>query len=148
MRRLGLIALLAGCDNEVDFTIAAESLRSYEAQGVLAVDVVLLGETVRRFELALDEVAEVTAPDLLVVGNTYGVAAFLDLDGDGLCSPEPTDLPWIFQYSPGVKIDYRWVPDPEESEISAEACLWFAGHPTTAGAEAMPTDSGADTDGT
>jgi hypothetical protein len=130
--------LLAACDGKVDFGIDAANLLSYEPLGLLAVDVVIGGEFVERYELDLSEQTSVLSSDLLVVGNTYGMVAFLDVNGDGLCSFEPTDLPWIFQYSPGLNIDYTWVPDPAEAPISGEACYWFAQNPTSA---APPDDT-------
>jgi hypothetical protein len=138
-----LCALSACGGNQVDFTIDASALAELEPQGLLYVDVVAFGETVDYIEIDVMSDPIVSRPELLKVGGLYGVAAYLDLDGDAACASHPVDLPWLFTYSPGVGIDFTWVPDPAESPISAGACSRF----DVAPADTDPSDTDApDTD--
>jgi hypothetical protein len=149
MRRilLAAIGLLAACDGSADFTVKASGLTSLDALGLMTIDVVQDGELLQRLELDLSTDTEIMVPDLLIAGGRYGVAAFLDMDGDGVCTADPVDVPWFFIYVPALNTDFVWEPDPTEAPLGGQACSWFVSHPTDLAKELEPEeDTDEDTD--
>jgi hypothetical protein len=142
MRRTFILgSFVAACaPSTTGFVVDATDLAARFPGTVLRTDVVLDAEAVLSITQAVDEEPVVRIPDALTVGVLYGVAAYLDLDGDGVCSPDPTDRPWFFYLQPGYAQDVTWVPDTAESPEMAAGCSWF-GTSVTPDPE-LPGDSG------
>ena len=132
--------LIACAPSTTGFVVDATELAARFPGTVLRTDVVRDAVAVLSVTQSVDEEPVATFPDALTVGTLYGVAAYLDLDGDGVCSPDPVDRPWFFYLEPGYAQDVVWVPDTSESPEMAAGCSWF-GTAVTPDPE-LPGDSG------
>jgi hypothetical protein len=118
-----VLGALLGCDGRVDFVIDTTSLAVDPPGALLVVDLVQNGAQVRRDEIALDAARTVTHEDLLLAPSAYGVAAWVDADGDGRCR-SAADVAWRFEFATSYGGDVRWDVDAAELR-DANGCLWF-----------------------
>lgn len=135
------VALLGACKAPMqDFVIDAADMAELHPEATLYVDLVREGDAVVSTELALAEKTTASFPDTILATTDHGVAAYADLDADGVCEPG-SDLGWTFVYTPARGVDFTWSPQVDELRKDVEACGWF-------GDITIDTDLGDDTDDT
>lgn len=123
MTALLVLGALSGCDGSLDYTLDTSGLVAEAPGPLLVVDLVQNGAQVRRDEIPLDAARTVTHEDLLLAPSAYGVAAWVDGDGDERCR-SAADVAWLFEFSTSFNRDVRWDVKPTELR-DANGCLWF-----------------------
>lgn len=122
--RWALLAVIASGCARSDFVVDARGLSPTHDGRTLVAEVVIAGEPQAELSLDVGPQAQHTVQDLLHRRSTYGVVAWLDLDGDGRCDPRQ-DLAWAFVAGTDSREPLVWEV-AEDALRDASGCFWFS----------------------